>query len=82
MRIKRFIDGPVRPLYRAVTPQMKTFPSYSAAMDYARMLEMKEIEAHASQERTKKHKSEGAYGGQSSGTSNKGSKPQIRIGNT
>ena len=74
MRIERFIDGLVRPLYRAVTPQMKTFPSYSATVDCARMLEMK---ARASQERTKKHKSEGAFSGQSSGTSNKGSKPQI-----
>ena len=82
MRIERFIDGLVRPLYRAVAPQMKTFPSYSVTVDCARMLEMKEMEAHASQERTKKHKSEGAYSGQSSGTSNKGSKPSIRRGNT
>ena len=45
MRIKRFIDGLMRPLYRVVAPQMKSFPSYLDVMDYAKMLEMKEMEA-------------------------------------
>ena len=46
------------------------------------MLEMKEMEAHASQEKTKEHKIEGAYGGQSSTNFNKGLKPQIQRGTT
>ena len=61
---------------------MKSFPFYSIVVDYVRMLEIKEMEARVSQEKTKKHKTEGAYGGQSSGTFNKGSKPQIWKENT
>ena len=80
IRIERFIDGLVRPLYRVVAPQMKTFPSYLTTVDYARMLEMKEMEARASQEKTKKHKAEGVFSGQSSGTFGKGSKPHARRG--
>ena len=41
-------DRLVRPMYKVVAPQMKTFPSYSTIVDYARMLEMEEIEASAS----------------------------------
>ena len=46
-----------------MAPKMKSLSSYSTAMDYARLLEMKEIEAHELQEQTKKHKTEGTYGG-------------------
>ena len=65
MKIKRFIDGLVRPLFRVVAPQMKSFPSYAAIMDCAKMLEIKEMEVHASQERTKKSRTEGRFSGQS-----------------
>ena len=57
---------------------MKTFPSNSVTVDCARMLEMKEIEARASQERTKKYKVKGTFNGQGSGTSSKGSKNQAQ----
>ena len=66
-----FIDGLVRPLYKVMAPQMNTFPSYSAIMDCVRMLEMNEIEDHASQKKTKKHKTKGTYSVQSSATSSK-----------
>ena len=55
MGIERFIGRLVKPLYRAVAPQMKSFPSYSTVVDYSKMLEMNEMEALASQEKTKKH---------------------------
>ena len=80
MKIERFIDGLVRPLFRAVAPQMKTFPSYAAAVDCARMIEMKEMEVRVSQERTKKFKSEGGFSGQSSGATSKRSKSQSHKG--
>ena len=48
MRIKWFIDGCVRALYRVVAAQMKTIYSYSNVLDCGRMLEIREIEAHAS----------------------------------
>ena len=80
MRIERFIEGLVMPLYRAVAPQMKTFPSYAAAVDCARMIEMKEMEMRASQERAKKIKIGGNFSGQSSGTYGKGSKSQAPQG--
>ena len=80
MRIERFIEGLVMPLYRAVAPQMKTFPSYAAAVDCARMIEMKEMEMRASQERAKKFKIGGNFSGQSSGTYGKGSKSQAPQG--
>ena len=35
---------------------MKSFPSYAATVDCARMLEMKEMEVHVYQERTRKPK--------------------------
>ena len=46
-----------------MAPQMNIFPSYLAIVDCVRMLEMKEIKAHASQEMTKKYKTEGAFSG-------------------
>ena len=55
--------------------QMKSYLSYLAAMDCARMLEIKEMEVRASQERTKKSKTEGGFNGQSSGATSKGSRP-------
>ena len=61
LRIERIIDELVRPFYRVVTPLMKTSPSYLAIVDCASMLEMKEMEACASQERTKMYKTESAY---------------------
>ena len=63
MRIERFINGLVKPLYKVVAPQIKTFPSYLAIVDCAKMLEMKKMETHASHERTKKHKVEGTSSG-------------------
>ena len=33
IRIERFINWLVRPLYRVVAPQMKNFPSYLAIVD-------------------------------------------------
>ena len=75
MRIERFINALVRPLYKEMAPKMKSFPSYSIVVDCVKMLEIKEIEAHALQEKTKKHKTEHTYGSQSDGTFNKGSKP-------
>ena len=74
IRVDRFIYKLVRPLYRVVIPQVKTFPSYSITMDCVRMLKMKEIKAHVLKEKKKKHKAKGAFSGQSDGTSNKGSR--------
>ena len=73
MRIERFIDGLVRPLFRAVAPQMKSFPSYSAAVECAKMLEMKEMDVR---EKAKRTKFEGGFSGQSSGAQSKKSGPQ------
>ena len=72
MRIERFIEKLVRPLYLVVAPQMKTFLSYLATIDCAWMLEMKEIEMCALQDKTKKVKIQSSFGGQTSGAIKKG----------
>ena len=59
---------------------MKSFPSHAIVVDYAKMLEIKEMKVHASQERTKKSKIEGGFSGQSSGATSKRSKPPSRKG--
>ena len=48
MKIERFIDGLVRPRFRVVALQMKLFPSYVVVVNCAKMLEIKEMEVHAS----------------------------------
>ena len=50
---------------------MKSFPSYAATVDCARMLKIEEMEVCASQERTKKSKTEGGFNGQSNGATSK-----------
>ena len=80
MKIERFIDGLIRPLFRVVAPQMKSFPSYATIVDYVRMLEMKEMEVRAFQQRTKKSKIEGGFSGQSSGAISKRFRPPSRKG--
>ena len=54
---------------------MKTFLSYATTLDCTQMLNMWEMDAHAFQEKSKKMKIKGTFNGQSSGVTNKWSKP-------
>ena len=60
--------------------QTNSFPSYTTVVYCVKMIEMKEMEVHASQERTKKSKTEGGFNSQSSGATSKGSKPPSHRG--
>ena len=61
----------MRPLFRTVVPQIKSFSSYIVVVDCAKMVDVKKMEVHVSQERTKKPKTEGGFSDQSSGATSK-----------
>ena len=48
MKIGRFTDRLLRPLFGMVAPPMKPFSSYTTIVDCARILEIKEMEVCAS----------------------------------
>ncbi|XWS48174.1 hypothetical protein CRYUN_Cryun13aG0050400 [Craigia yunnanensis] len=52
MKVKRFVNGLVKPLFRDVAPQK--FTSYSSAVDYARLIKIWSVESCVARERTKK----------------------------
>ncbi|KAK6238941.1 hypothetical protein QUC31_004410 [Theobroma cacao] len=60
MKIQRFVDGLVEPLYRVVTS--KDFDTYFAAMDCAQPIEMRSSESRAIKDRIKRVKIEGHQG--------------------
>ncbi|EOY21530.1 DNA/RNA polymerases superfamily protein, putative isoform 2 [Theobroma cacao] len=57
MKVKRFVDGLVWPLFRAIGPQR--FDSYSSAVDCARRIEMRSVESCVAHVKTKKARMEG-----------------------
>ncbi|EOY08454.1 DNA/RNA polymerases superfamily protein [Theobroma cacao] len=60
MKIQRFVDGLVEPLFRAVASQ--DFTTYSAAVDRAQRIEMRTSESRAARDRAKRGKIEGYQG--------------------
>ncbi|WRX23329.1 zinc finger protein [Theobroma cacao] len=57
MKIQRFVDGLVEPLFRAVAS--RDFTTYSAAVDRAQCIEMRTSESRAARDRAKRGKTEG-----------------------
>ncbi|EOY08659.1 DNA/RNA polymerases superfamily protein [Theobroma cacao] len=60
MKIQRFVDGLVEPLFRAVAS--RDFTTYSAAVDRAQRIEMRTSESRAARDREKRGKTEGYQG--------------------
>ncbi|EOX94096.1 Uncharacterized protein TCM_003239 [Theobroma cacao] len=60
MKIQRFVDGLVEPLFRAVAS--RDFTTYSAAVDRAQRIEMRTNESRAARDRAKRGKTEGYQG--------------------
>ncbi|WRX29259.1 Reverse transcriptase domain - like 10 [Theobroma cacao] len=60
MKIQRFVDGLVEPLFRAVAS--RDFTTYSAAVDRAQRIEMRTSESRAARDRAKRGKTEGYQG--------------------
>ncbi|EOY18885.1 DNA/RNA polymerases superfamily protein [Theobroma cacao] len=60
MKIQRFVDGLVEPLFRAVAS--RDFTTYSAAVDRAQRIEMRTSESRATRDRAKRGKTEGYQG--------------------
>ncbi|XP_017976442.1 PREDICTED: uncharacterized protein LOC108661959 [Theobroma cacao] len=60
IKIQRFVDGLVEPLFRAVASQ--DFTTYSAVVDCAQRIEMRTSESRAIRDRAKKTKIEGYQG--------------------
>ncbi|XP_017978293.1 PREDICTED: uncharacterized protein LOC108662436 [Theobroma cacao] len=60
MKIQRFVDGLVEPLFKAVASQ--DFNTYSAVVDCAQRIEMRTNESRATRDREKKAKIEGYQG--------------------
>ncbi|WRX12726.1 Reverse transcriptase/retrotransposon-derived protein [Theobroma cacao] len=54
MKIQRFVDGLVEPLFRVVAS--RDFNTYSAVVDYAQWIEMRTSESRATRDRAKKAK--------------------------
>ncbi|XP_017984326.1 PREDICTED: uncharacterized protein LOC108663622 [Theobroma cacao] len=60
IKIQRFMDGLVKPLFRAVPSQ--DFNTYSTAVDCAQWIEMRTSESRAARDRAKRAKTEGYQG--------------------
>ncbi|EOY03326.1 DNA/RNA polymerases superfamily protein [Theobroma cacao] len=60
MKIQRFVDGLVEPLFRAVAS--RDFTTYSTAVDRAQRIEMRTSESRAARDRAKRCKTEGYQG--------------------
>ncbi|XWS50895.1 hypothetical protein CRYUN_Cryun12cG0129400 [Craigia yunnanensis] len=60
MKVKRFVNGLVEPLFIVVEPQK--FASYSLVVDCARMIEIRSAKSCTAQEKIKKAKIEGHQG--------------------
>ncbi|WRX07825.1 Retrotransposon gag domain - like 1 [Theobroma cacao] len=60
MKIQRFVDGLIEPLFRAVAS--RDFTTYSSAVDYAQRIEMRTSESRATKDRAKRAKTEGYQG--------------------
>ncbi|EOX94130.1 DNA/RNA polymerases superfamily protein [Theobroma cacao] len=60
MKIQRFVDGLVEPLFRAVAS--RDFTTYSAVVDRAQRIEMRTSESRAARDRAKRGKTEGYQG--------------------
>ncbi|WRX28626.1 Reverse transcriptase [Theobroma cacao] len=60
IKIQRFVDGLVEPLFRAVAS--RDFNTYSIAVDYAQRIEMRTSESRAVRDRVQKAKTEGYQG--------------------
>lgn len=60
MKIKRFVDGLVEPLFRVVAS--RDFNTYSAALDCAQQIKMKTSESKVARDKPKRAKTEGYQG--------------------
>lgn len=60
MKIQRFVDGLVEPLFQAVAS--RDFNTYSAAVDCAQRIEMRTSESRVVRDRAKRVKTEGYQG--------------------
>ncbi|EOY08406.1 Uncharacterized protein TCM_022818 [Theobroma cacao] len=60
MKIQRFVDGLVEPLFRVVASQ--DFTTYSAVVDCAQHIEMRTSESRATRDRAKRTRTEGYQG--------------------